>query len=84
MRIKFEVASIAICTFLFLILCPIFLYTLLATQIENLKRKGISLIEENQKKEIASNIHDHLSQSLVISKMRITELEKKWIKYQVV
>lgn len=39
--------------------------------------KEISLIEENQKKEIASNIHDHLSQSLVISKMRITDLEKK-------
>ena len=37
----------------------------------------ISLIEEKQKKEIAANIHDHLSQSLVISKMRITELEKK-------
>lgn len=37
----------------------------------------ISLIEEKQKKEIAANIHDHLSQSLVISKMRITDLEKK-------
>ena len=36
----------------------------------------ISLIEEKQKKEIASNIHDHLSQSLVISKMRINELKK--------
>jgi PAS domain S-box-containing protein len=36
----------------------------------------ITLIEEEQKKEIASNIHDHLSQSLVISKMRINELKK--------
>jgi PAS domain S-box-containing protein len=36
----------------------------------------ITLIEEKQKKEIASNIHDHLSQSLVISKMRINELKK--------
>lgn len=37
----------------------------------------ITLIEEKQKKEIATNIHDHLSQSLVISKMRINELSKK-------
>ncbi|GGG91802.1 hypothetical protein GCM10011416_05640 [Polaribacter pacificus] len=37
----------------------------------------LSLTEEKQKKEIAANIHDHLSQSLVISKMRISELEKK-------
>lgn len=37
----------------------------------------ISLVEEKQKKEIAANIHDHLSQSLVISRMRIVELEKK-------
>lgn len=37
----------------------------------------ITLIEEKQKKEIATNIHDHLSQSLVISKMRINELKKK-------
>lgn len=36
----------------------------------------ITLIEENQKKEIATNIHDHLSQSLVISKMKINELKK--------
>ena len=36
----------------------------------------ITLIEEKQKKEIASNIHDHLSQSLVISKMRINELKR--------
>lgn len=36
----------------------------------------ITLIEEEQKKEIASNIHDHLSQSLVISKMRINQLKK--------
>lgn len=37
----------------------------------------ITVIEEKQKKKIASNIHDHLSQSLVISKMRINELKKK-------
>ncbi len=37
----------------------------------------ITLIEEKQKKEIATNIHDHLSQSLVISKMKINELRKK-------
>ncbi|WP_298779718.1 PAS domain-containing protein [uncultured Polaribacter sp.] len=37
----------------------------------------MTLIEEKQKKEIASNIHDHLSQSLVISKMKINELKKK-------
>ena len=36
----------------------------------------ISLVEEKQKKEIASNIHDHLSQSLIISKMKINELKK--------
>ncbi len=36
----------------------------------------ITLIEEKQKKKIASNIHDHLSQNLVISKMRINELKK--------
>jgi PAS domain S-box-containing protein len=36
----------------------------------------ITLIEEKQKKEIASNIHDHLSQSLVVSKMKINELKK--------
>ncbi|APZ45626.1 hypothetical protein BW723_04630 [Polaribacter reichenbachii] len=36
----------------------------------------ITLIEEKQKKEIASNIHDHLSQSLVISNMKIKELRK--------
>tara|TARA_R110002049_G_scaffold81404_4_gene206978 strand:+ start:194 stop:4732 length:4539 start_codon:yes stop_codon:yes gene_type:complete len=36
----------------------------------------ITLIEEKQKKEIASNIHDHLSQSLVISKMKINEMKK--------
>ena len=36
----------------------------------------MTLIEENHKKEIASNIHDHLSQSLVISKMKINELKK--------
>ncbi|MEO9570080.1 MAG: PAS domain S-box protein [Polaribacter sp.] len=37
----------------------------------------ITSIEEKQKKEIASNIHDHLSQSLVISKMKINQLKKK-------
>ena len=37
----------------------------------------ITLIEEKQKKEIATNIHDHLSQSLVISRMRISEMKKK-------
>jgi len=37
----------------------------------------MTLIEEKQKKEIAANIHDHLSQSLVISNMRINELKKK-------
>ena len=36
----------------------------------------ITMVEEKQKKEIASNIHDHLSQSLVISKMRINEMKK--------
>jgi PAS domain S-box-containing protein len=36
----------------------------------------MTMIEEKQKKEIASNIHDHLSQSLVISKMRINQLKK--------
>ncbi len=36
----------------------------------------ITLIEEKQKREIASNIHDHLSQSLVISKMKINQLKK--------
>ena len=34
------------------------------------------LVEEKQKKDIASNIHDHLSQSLVISKMKINQLKK--------
>ncbi|MBU3011524.1 PAS domain S-box protein [Polaribacter vadi] len=36
----------------------------------------ITLVEEKQKKEIATNIHDHLSQSLVISNMKIKELRK--------
>lgn len=36
----------------------------------------ISLIEEQQRKEIAANIHDHLSQSLVISKMKLSDLYK--------
>ena len=36
----------------------------------------ISLIEEKQRKEIAANIHDHLSQLLVISKMKLTDIQK--------
>jgi len=35
------------------------------------------LVEEKQRKEIAANIHDHLSQSLVISKIRLSDLEKE-------
>ncbi|APZ47815.1 hypothetical protein BW723_16590 [Polaribacter reichenbachii] len=35
----------------------------------------ITVVEENQKKEIATNIHDHLSQALVISNMKIKELK---------
>lgn len=35
----------------------------------------LSLAEEKQRKEIAANIHDHLSQLLVISKMKITDLK---------
>ncbi len=43
----------------------------------------IVLIEERQRKAIAANIHDNLSQSLVISKMRLNELlnqisQKQW------
>ena len=38
--------------------------------------KEITLLEERQKKAIAANIHDHMSQSLVISKMKLSELEK--------
>ncbi len=34
----------------------------------------LSLSEEKQRKEIASNIHDHLSQSLVVSKMKLKEM----------
>ncbi|MBT8318422.1 MAG: PAS domain S-box protein, partial [Lutibacter sp.] len=37
----------------------------------------LSLIEEKQRKDIAANIHDHLSQSLVISKMKVREFIKK-------
>ncbi len=37
----------------------------------------ISLVEEKQRKEIAENIHDHLSQSLVISKMKLADLKKE-------
>ena len=36
----------------------------------------ISLLEEKHRKEIAANIHDHLSQSLVISKMKLGDLQK--------
>jgi PAS domain S-box-containing protein len=36
----------------------------------------ITLVEEKQKKEIATNIHDQLSQCLIISKMKISELKK--------
>ena len=44
---------------------------------ESLKQltSELTLVEERQKKEIAENIHDHLSQSLVISKMKLHELE---------
>ena len=34
----------------------------------------IFLVEEKQRKEIAANIHDHLSQSLVIAKMKLQDL----------
>lgn len=34
----------------------------------------ILLVEETQRKEIAANIHDHLSQSLVIAKMKLQDL----------
>lgn len=34
----------------------------------------LMLTEEKQRKEIAANIHDHLSQSLVISKMKLNDL----------
>ena len=36
----------------------------------------IFLVEEKQRKEIAANIHDHLSQSLVISKMKLQDLRE--------
>ncbi|PKQ44139.1 hypothetical protein CSW08_15215 [Confluentibacter flavum] len=36
----------------------------------------IFLVEEKQRKEIAANIHDHLSQSLVISKMKLKDLRE--------
>lgn len=35
----------------------------------------LSLIEEKQRKEFAANIHDHLSQLLVISQMKINDLK---------
>ncbi|WP_338358603.1 PAS domain S-box protein [Yeosuana marina] len=37
----------------------------------------ISLTEEKQRKEIAANIHDHLSQSLVISKIKLNDLKNE-------
>ncbi len=37
----------------------------------------LSVAEERQRKAIAANIHDHLSQSLVISKMKLNDLEKE-------
>jgi len=37
----------------------------------------ITLLEEKQRREIAANIHDHLSQSLVLSNMQINALQKK-------
>lgn len=37
----------------------------------------LMLAEEKQRKEIAANIHDHLSQSLVISKMKLHHLWKQ-------
>ena len=37
----------------------------------------LSLTEEKQRKQIAANIHDHLSQLLVISKMKLDNLEKE-------
>lgn len=37
----------------------------------------LSIVEEKQRKEIAANIHDHLSQSLVISRMKLNDVEKE-------
>lgn len=37
----------------------------------------LSLTEEKQRKKIAANIHDHLSQLLVVSKMKLEGLEKE-------
>ncbi|MCF8367663.1 MAG: PAS domain S-box protein [Bacteroidales bacterium] len=37
----------------------------------------ISLVEEKHRKQIAANIHDHLSQSLVISRMKLSDLQKE-------
>jgi len=34
----------------------------------------LQIAEENQRKEIAGNIHDHLSQSLIISRMKLKDL----------
>ncbi|MFW5644776.1 MAG: PAS domain-containing sensor histidine kinase [Bacteroidota bacterium] len=46
---------------------------------EKLKQLTIelSLSEEKQRKDIASNIHDHLSQSLVVAKMKLKDLLSK-------
>lgn len=37
----------------------------------------LSIVEEKQRREFAANIHDHLSQLLVISQMKINDLRKK-------
>jgi PAS domain S-box-containing protein len=37
----------------------------------------LTLVEEKQRKQIAENIHDNLSQSLVISKMKLNDLQKQ-------
>lgn len=36
----------------------------------------LSLVEEKQRKEIAVNIHDHLSQLLVVSMMKLTDIKE--------
>lgn len=42
---------------------------------ERLITTEITLSEEKQRKEIAANIHDHLSQLLVVSKMKLTDIQ---------
>ena len=37
----------------------------------------LSIVEEKQRKEFAANIHDHLSQLLVISQMKINDLKRQ-------